>query len=123
MQERTAEQFAPLVEFKVLTGAGEVNRIAFADQWKRLDDGCNLRSRSVGDRTGYSFVRKSPRLLPRKMRSTYNATHLNKSTKSPPRQPAKYPKSDPKDVPRERQKIKYCTRAPLLRLLSPPEEL
>jgi len=48
VQERAAEQFTPVVEFEVLAGAGEVNRLAGTRQ--RLCARCHLDSRSVGDR-------------------------------------------------------------------------
>src|ERR1700733_10631119 len=50
MQERPPDQFAPLVEFEVLAGAREVDRLALANQSERIDSRRYFRSRSVGDR-------------------------------------------------------------------------
>ena len=42
MQERTAEQFAPIVEFEVLVGTGEVDRLAGTHKRQRLCARCHL---------------------------------------------------------------------------------
>src|ERR1700742_4920402 len=49
VQERPANQFTTLVEFDVLTGASEIDRLALAHERKRLDAGRHLGAGAVGD--------------------------------------------------------------------------